>query len=252
MIPKILGVSLALLALAGCGQTYVTPPAGAELTALSDANLRGYYETRPVTPFPANVAVVRIAQNQAVTVREVESDEHFEQIESLPLIQDVAPIGKLLLPSRVRSFDDLRPSAARLHADLLLVYTIDTSFTVEGRTFGPAELVSLGMIRHKKAHVTATVSGMLVDVRTGFIYGTAESTAEEHKKANIWTKRSAVDSSRQLAEARAFDDFVDEFTRLWKGVVDVHAARQPNIPSTPVAIVDEDGDTYYRVKFSSR
>ena len=252
MNKRLLIAPVLLLALAGCGQTYVTPPAGAELTALADANLRGYYSTTPATLFPANIAVVRLSADRPVTVRDIESDEDFEQMAALPLVRDVAPIGRLLLPNHVRSFDKLRPSAARLHADLLLVYTIDTTFTVEGRTLGPLELISLGLIRHKKAHVTATVAGVLMDVRTGYIYGTAEATAEQHKKANIWSKRNAVDSSRLAAEEQAFDDFVDEFGALWKGVVDVHAATVPATPTTPVAIVDDDGDTYYRITFGNR
>ena len=93
---------------------------------------------------------------------------------------------------------------------------------------------------------------MLIDVRTGYVYGTAEATAEEHKRANIWSKRNAVESSRLSAEEQAFDDFIDEFGTLWKGVVDIHAATQPVLPTAPVAIVDDQGDTYYRIRFSNR
>ncbi len=239
--------------LTGCtAGHYVTPPAGAELTALSDAGLRGYYSNKPVTPFPANIAIVRLGHEQVVATRDVEGDDHLESIAALPLVASVAPVGRILLPSRITSFDQVRPAAARLHADLLLVYTIDTAFTVEGKPLGPLELVSLGLIPHKKAHVTATVSGVLVDVRTGYVYGTGEATAEEQQRANVWSQYEAINRSRLLAEEQAFDNFVDEFSRLWKGVVDVHAASTPSSASTPAAMVGDDGDTYYHVKFDNR
>jgi hypothetical protein len=243
-------VTLAFLSLtlSACGSHYVTPPAGAELTALADTNLRGYYATKPVTPFPASIAVVRLEHNQAVTTRDIEDDEDFEQITSLPLVRGVAPIGRILLPSRVASFDDLRPPAARLHADLLLVYTVDTTFTVEGKSLGPLELISLGLIPHKKAHVSATIAGVLVDVRTGYVYGTTEATAEEQQRANAWSRHDAINKSRMAAEERAFDDFVDEFGRLWKGVVDVHAATSPVAPAKPVVAILDDRDTHYRIR----
>ena len=246
-------IVLSLATLYGCAADhYVTPPAGAELTVMSDANLRGYYSTKPVTRFPANIAIVRLNRDSVVATRDIESDDDLAKITALPLVGSVAPIGKILLPARVSSFDDLRPPAARLHADLLLVYTVDTTFAVEGKSLGPLELISLGLIPHKKAHVTATVAGVLVDVRTGYVYGTSEATAEEQQRANLWSKYDAINSSRLKAEERAFDDFVDEFGRLWKGVVDVHAATEPVAPTTPVATVGYDGETYYRIKFNNR
>jgi hypothetical protein len=40
-------------------------------------------------------------------------------------------------PARLGSIDDLRVAGAKVQADLLLVYTIDTSFRVQGKGYGP-------------------------------------------------------------------------------------------------------------------
>ena len=118
-------------------------------------------------------------------------------------------------------------------------------------SIGPLSVISLGFLPDREARVTATVAGALVDVRSGFVYGTAEATAVEEQWASAWSSGSVVDAARVEAERRAFDDFADEFGLLWRGVVNTHAMRPPQ------AISHDNGpaeDTeapagYYRVTF---
>ena len=261
--------ALALVAcfvITGCATHYTTPSAGVSYADIADEDLRAYYEREPASPFPANIAIVRVQDSgymtrtargyghgryTTVTTRDIERDEDYERIVSLPLVRDVAPIGRMLMPPDASTIKDLRTPAAKLRADLLLVYSVDTTFSVEGKSLGPLTMVSLGMIRNKKAHVTATVAGVLVDVRTGFIYGTTEATAVEEQRASVWSTEQAIDTSRMRAEEKAFGDFVDEFTRLWKGVVDVHASTPPATPQPVTRIPEiEDRDMHYRIRLS--
>jgi hypothetical protein len=115
--------------------------------------------------------------------------------------------------------EDLRSPAEKLRADVLLVYSINTIFSVEGRQLGPLSLISLGMLPNKKAHVTATVAGVLVDVRTGFIYGSTEATVTQTQRSSIWSTEQAIDTARMNAERNAFGDFVGEFEKLWDSVL---------------------------------
>ena len=231
-------VALSAMALTGCGTTYTTPAGGVSLAEIDDTDLREHFAAEPASSFPANIAVARlqdrgyfsntsfghgVGRYSVVTTRDVETDESFESIGSLPHVRDVAPIGRLLLPPRIDSIDDLRAPAARLKADLLLVYSIDSTFVVDGEPVGPLSAISLGFIKNREAHVTSTVAGALVDVRTGFVYGTAEATERESKRANIWSTRLAADSARIAAEQRAFDAFVDSFAELWTDVTDTQA-----------------------------
>ena len=129
---------------------------------------------------------------------------------------------------------------------MLLVYSIETTFTIDGRSLGPLTAVSLGLIPNRTAHVTSTVAGILVDVRTGFIYGSTEATAVEHQSASVWSTALATDAARLRSEQRAFDDFVADFSRLWGGVVNAHALRTgASAPTQPP--IDRDG--WYRVVF---
>ena len=230
---------LAAIGLAGCGTTYTTPAGGVSLAEIDDTGLREHFSAEPAGSFPANIAIARLQDQgyfsytnlghghgrySVVTTRDVETDESFESISNLADVRDVAPIGRLLLPPRIDSIDDLRVPAARLKADLLLVYSIDSTFVVDGEPMGPLSAISLGFVRNKEAHVTSTVAGALVDVRTGFVYGTTEATERESKKASIWSTRLAADSARIAAEQRAFDAFVDSFGQLWADVTNVHVS----------------------------
>jgi len=250
------------VAVTGCATNYVTPASGVSLAEIADDDLRSYYERGPSSPFPANIAIVRIQDSgyvtrtvrgyghgryTIVTTRDIETDQAYDSIVALPLVNDVAPIGRILMPSNASTIKDLRVPAAKLRADLLLVYSIDTTFSVEGKSLGPLSVISLGFIPNKRAHVTATVAGILVDVRTGFIYGTTEATATEEQRATVWSTELAIDTSRMRAEENAFSAFVSEFGQLWKNVVDVHAATVP-----PTTSPLEDRDTHFQIEFENR
>lgn len=252
-----------LLFLSGCAHNYVTPGGGVPLTSIDDTSIEAAFTRVAASPFPARVAVVRVQDSgyvtqtnhghqygrySVVTTRDIEPDDAFTDIAALPLIGGVAPLSRLLIPANANNIRDLRQPAAQLKADMLLIYSVDTSFTVDGRSLGPLSTISLGLIPNKTAHVTATVAGILVDVRTGFIYGATEATSIEHQRTTVWATRLATDAARLRAERNAFEDFIGEFERLWSGVLNVHAARRaptPLIDHTPA----RDADGWYRVEY---
>lgn len=241
---RCLAILCSVFSLAGC-QHYLTPGGGMSMQEITeadllvtDADLRAYYETKPATTFPASIAMVRVQDSgyqshsyygtgqgryTVVTTRDIETEAAFEKLGSLENIRGVAPIGRMLVPVNANTVKDLRVPAAKLHADMILVYSVDTSFNVDGKQLGPLSLVSLGFFPNKKAHVTATVAGMLVDVRTGFIYGTTEATDIQTQRATVWSTAVAIETARLKAEKKAFEEFVGEFAELWAVVVNAHA-----------------------------
>jgi len=233
---KKLGAALAALTLAGCAATYVTPAAGVRAEALqkADDDIAEVLRREPTASFPARIAIARVETSRystpgaecfgrgrmcVVIGHDVETDQDFERIADLPGVAGAVPIGRMLLPEQIDSIKDLRLGAASLKADLLLAYSFDTRFHVEGTEIGPLELVSLGLLPHKKAHVTVTASAALFDVRTGFVYGTAEGLATEEQRANLWSTGQAIEDSRITAERKAFQDLLKDLPRLWKGIL---------------------------------
>ena len=248
--------------MAACAAHYVTPSGGVSMSEVSDDGLGAYYDAAPASGFPANLAIVRVQQGgyrtktnrgyghgrySVVTARDIEAEAALAKFQSLPLIRGVAPVGRILIPSHVNTLRDLRSPAAQLRADLLLIYTVDTAFTVDGVSLGPLSLVSLGLLPEKKARVTATVAGVLIDVRTGYVYGTTEATAIEEQRANLWSTELVTDSARIAAEEAAFADFADGFQSFWTGVLNAYAHTAPRpVTAAPTA------EGYYYVDFERR
>jgi hypothetical protein len=44
------------------------------------------------------------------------------------MLRGLAPLNRLVLPQQLQSDRELRVGAAKLHADMLLIYTLDTTF----------------------------------------------------------------------------------------------------------------------------
>ena len=77
-----------------------------------------------------------------------------------------------------------------------------------------------GVVSAVKAHVSTTASAALFDVRTGFVYGVAESTVVEQQRATMWSSEDAIENARLKTEAESFQKLIGEFEKLWKGVVE--------------------------------
>lgn len=230
------------LASFGCA-SYTTPGAAADFRAmgitqketenLTDASIARRLERKPTAAFPTSLAVVRVqgsgyrAYNthsyghgtySVVSVHDVESDDAFQRIGQLPMVRGVAALNRLVLPERYDSERDLREGAAAVQADVLFIYTFDTTFGVEDK-LKPLSIITLGLFPQDEARVVSSAYGVLVDTRTGYVYGLAEGSAREQQLANAWTSETAIDQSRRRAEQQAFDRMIESFAVMWNGVV---------------------------------
>jgi hypothetical protein len=234
------GLSLSTLALilAGCSASYVTPGGPARLDDINRADIAEIAARQPAATFPARLAVVRVqapdyrsqstellatGRFSVVPTKELIPDDGVQELRSWPDVATVAPLTKLLLPPKLDSLDDLRVAAAKLQSDVIFVYTVDTSFRVQGRGYGPLALISLGLAPDRDASVTSTASAMFVDVRTGFVYGVAEATDKEAGLTNAWSSNDTVDRKRLAAEQEACKLMLAEAAKTWNGIVEEHA-----------------------------
>ncbi|WP_075188183.1 hypothetical protein [Teredinibacter haidensis] len=233
-------VSLFVVMMQGCA-TYTTPAAGVNITALTDDDIAELMKVEPASSFPARIAVARVQASgytsrtnngyghgrySVVTTRDIEDESDFEKLSSLVMVGGVAPLSRLLLPPNLDSIKDLRLSAARLKTDLILIYSVDTAFHVEGTPLGPLSAITLGFLPNKKAFVSSTTSGVLIDVRTGFVYGVAEATEREEQRTTIWNSEDAIDEARMDSEKASFKSFVSEFEKLWKNTLAQYAVKK--------------------------
>ena len=134
------------------------------------------------------------------------------------MVSGIAPIGRLLLPPNLDSDQQLREAAAKLQADMLLIYTLDTTFTTEDKA-APLSVISLGLSPNQQVRVNCTASAVLMDTRNGYVYGLAEASDQKNQMTNTWQSDVAVDETRRATESAAFDKLVGDLETTWKGVV---------------------------------
>jgi len=229
-IPLIAGI---FSLISGCA-SYTTPGGPVNLTGIESGEIEEIMAREPAAQFPATIAFARIQSSDyesssaitygtgaysVVTTREFIGDAQARTVAKWQGVKSITPLSRLLLPSRLESIRDLRTASASLKADILLIFTIDTSFRVDGKTIGPLSLVSLGMLRDRETVVTSTASAIVVDVRSGYIYGVSESSASENRSTSAWGTANAVDQSRQLTERDAFDGLARELRKTWRDIV---------------------------------
>lgn len=80
------------------------------------------------------------------------------------------------------------------------------------------QAVSLGFFPNKKSWVTSTCAAAFIDVRTGFVYGLAESTVTESQRSDLWSTQSAIEKARFAAEGAAFRAALGEIERTWDAI----------------------------------
>ena len=247
----VIAMALTLTA-TGCGH-YVAPMRGADMSLFggrasadvrrqqTDPGINRMLDRQPLAQFPASLAVVRVqapgyrsyrcesygrGRYSVVTTRDIETDEHFQRLQTLPQIDGVSPVNRLLVSHDLQSDDELRRAAAALHADLLLVYTIDTTFRSDDKAV-PLTVFTLGLFPGKVARVVTTASAVLLDTRNGYVYSVVEGTDKTTQLANAWTNEQAVEDSRRRTELKAFDSMLDQFEKAWPHVVARYAHRIP-------------------------
>jgi hypothetical protein len=239
--------------LAGCA-SYVTPGPGANMALfgateadrekLTDVSIAAVLERKPLAQFPTGLAIVRVeapgyhsytakgwgsGQYSVVLTRDIEKDEDFQRLEKLQMVTGVAPLTRLLLPERLDSDRELRRAAAALRADVLLIYTLDTDFEIEGHA-EPLTVLTLGALPNQEARVITTASAVLLDTRNGYVYGALEATEKHAQLANAWTSGEAIDQSRRKTERGAFEKLLGQFEQTWSGVIAQYAKPHASPP----------------------
>lgn len=237
----------AAVLVSGCA-TYTTPGAGINVGDLSQSTVEiaEVMRREAAAEFPARIAVVRVqapgyvAGNGAchgqgryciVTARDIETEDEYQRLGRLSAVAGVGPISAILLPSSPGGIEDLRLVAANLKADMVLIYSVDTRFHVDGRSLGPLSVVSLGMIPNKRARVSTTAAAVLVDVRTGFVYGIAEATASDDQRATIWSTHQAIERARAATERQSFIGLVGEVEKLWPRILEANGIAVSDEPT---------------------
>ncbi|MDQ7049431.1 MAG: hypothetical protein Q9M92_07770 [Enterobacterales bacterium] len=161
-----------------------------------------------------------------IPTREIIQEADFTRLASLGGLAGIAPINQFFLPEKLNSIKSLRIAAARLKADILLVYTFQTSFQVGKQQFAPLNVISLGFLNNKKVSVTTTVTSAFFDVRTEYLYGVTEATHTEISHASVWNDDKVVDALRLKTEKKSFAKLMPSMEKTWQGIVSEYQVKK--------------------------
>ena len=236
----------------GCAGTYIPPSGRADLSAIANippsdktnnssitgSTMQESFAAKPAAGFPAGIAAVHVqaphyrsyltdaeggvygeGRYSVITTKETEDDADMERLSHLPDVGGLISVSTLLLPRRLESDRDLREAAAKLKADMVLIYTFDTSFHNNDLSI-PLNVVTLGLTPTRQVFVNVTASALLIDTRTGFIYAAIEANEKRKVLSNAWLSQDTADRARRNAEKAAFKGLVGQFETNWPKVVE--------------------------------
>ena len=240
---RVVLAAAAVLLLAGCATSYVVPGPRADMQVFGSPSIQDSFAAKPGVSFPATIAFVRVqapsystarlpetqsgagaGRYRVISTREAEDDSQVDRLGHLQQITGVTTISRMLLPPVVQSDKELREAAARLHADLILVYTFDTAF-FDTDLARPLTVITLGLSPTRKLAVSTTASALLLDTRTGFVYSSYEATKKADTLATSWNTADSADQVRRDNERAAFGLLLGEIEKTWPKLVAQYAGK---------------------------
>jgi len=228
----LLSLASSLFVFTGCS-SYITPGSKADLQSFAPPNIQENFAVKPSLPFPAGIAAVHIqapdytnyhlrhhggqygsGNYTVIMTREVEDQAQFDRVATLPQVAGIATLNRLLIPERLDNDRQIREAVSRLQADLVFVYTFETAF-YDRNVAKPLTYVTLGLSPTKKVTAVTTVSALLLDTRTGYIYSAYEATERSELTSSSWSSRETADEARRGTEKRAFNKLIDDVVTSW-------------------------------------
>ncbi len=127
---------------------------------------------------------------------------------------EIGTLNRLLISPRLTSDVQIREAVAKLQADAVFLYTFSTSFWDKDK-LPPLTLLTLGLAPTRTYEVFSTASALLMDARTGYIYGVFEGSDGESGRATVWNNKSAMEGARKKAEGDAYEKLLEAFVSRW-------------------------------------
>lgn len=240
MRPTLLIAGIAFL-LSGCATTYIPPGPKADLQLFAPPDIEAGFAAKPSNAFPASMALIRVqapdyssyqvrqrggkygsGRYSVILTKELDEDSQLERLHALPQFAGLVTINRMLLPEQLESDREIRAAASRLQADLVYLYTFDTSF-FDSDAATPLTVITLGLSPTRKISAVTTASALLMDTRTGYIYSAYEATEKTESRSTSWGSRDSADEARRKNEQAAFKHLIDEFVASWPKLLERHA-----------------------------
>ncbi len=212
----------AFLALTGCesyttqttsGSDYLSsyPTSMGQASADIDAQVREIANIEPTLNFPARIGLAKL-YNGKITNLSPEEVEAWNKArgELGPEYGAFVPISSLIAESvytppvqnyRGQSFSNaselikkVRLGSARQHLDVALIYEVFSESKTTTLASSVADWTTIGgyLIPSKEIETTGYANALLIDVRTGYPYGTASASLSKDELGTTWGNRDQL------------------------------------------------------------
>ncbi len=84
----------------------------------------------------------------------------------------------------------------------------------------PFTVITLGRSPTRLVSVSTTVTALLMDTRTGYIYAACEATGRADTRSTSWSSGEAACSTRRDNGRAAFTQLLDQVEKAWPKVLD--------------------------------
>lgn len=185
---------------------------------------------------PARIGLARISGNslKPITVEELDlwrapTDNNIHQVDIVPIAPLVAEAVTRELSSTTTkdgrdalssAMTQIRLASARQHVDAVLIYTTDTASQRRRNLLSVADLVLVGgaFVPSRSIKTEATAQALLMDVRSGYPYGSASASANLSKLSPWWGARGREKHTIQTVTEHAVRRLIPE-ARIMVGKV---------------------------------
>lgn len=158
----------------------------------------------------------RYADNADSNVRAEESRARLDSLEKLPGVERIVVLNSLTLnPSSQSSVYD---AAGAVNADMIVLYRVGSGTVREDTTIPGLGVLTLGLFPNETRKCYATASAIVLDARTGYLYGALEASSSAWRLANGWTNHREDETVAFEARSKALTELVKRFPPLWEHI----------------------------------
>ena len=151
-------------------------------------------------------------------VRDVEKYDDMQRLSNLPHVRESFQVGARFLPTAFFTDAELRQAATAQGAEILIVYTFDSRYSIDNYYQTPGMLL-LDVRPDRVVRMTVNADAAVLDARTGQVLGRFTASQSKDELAATWSSDENAQQYRRIAEAKAFTDMVTQIQKQWKNVV---------------------------------
>ena len=219
------------------GETTVVAASESEL-------IRQAAAVEPLLRFPARFGLARIEDGRVTTIPQDEAALWNEMASRFAGFGSFTPVDPIIMeftsgslpPATSQAYNSqhgyvqynsrdlptkIRLGSARQHLDAVLIYEVGMAEKHRNRPLAKIQLSTLGdtVVTDRNAEAAGAAKAILLDVRNGYPYGTAQAEKNLSDYANFWDSQNVRDERRELARKSIAADLVPEVENMMRALI---------------------------------